>query len=87
MLKIKVLRTPGCSHCAHAEETLKKLKKEGMQFELETIDITKKPEILQTYQLATTPGIVFNNKLEFSGGVNEKQLKDKIKEYDEKGGD
>lgn len=84
MLKIMVLRTPGCSHCARAEETLKKLKQEGMNFELETIDITKNPEMLQKYQIMSTPGIVFNSKLEFSGGVTEKQLRDKIKEYDKK---
>ena len=74
MAKVQVLRTPGCTSCARAEKMLDK-----MNVKYEVIDITKNPKILQKYQLMTSPGIVIDGKLEFSGIPKEEELRKKLK--------
>ncbi len=50
-----------------------------MGVKYEVIDITKNPDILQKYQVMTAPGIVINEKLEFTGVPNKEELKNKLK--------
>ena len=61
-MKVQVLTTPGCSNCSVLEKMLDKL---GITYDL--IDVTEKPEYLQKYPIFTAPGLVINEKLEFTG--------------------
>ena len=61
-MKVKVLTTPGCSNCSVLEKMLDKL---GITYDL--IDVTENPEYLQKYPIFTAPGLVINEKLEFTG--------------------
>jgi len=61
-MKIQVLTTPGCSTCNILEKMLDKL---GVKYDL--IDVTENPEYLQKYPIFTAPGLVINEKLEFTG--------------------
>ncbi len=61
-MKVQVLITPGCSNYSVLEKILDKL---GITYDL--IDVTEKPEYLQKYHIFTTPGLVINEKLEFTG--------------------
>ncbi|HIE46709.1 MAG: thioredoxin family protein [Nitrosopumilus sp.] len=74
-MKIQVLTTPGCSNCNVLEKMLKEL---GVKYDL--IDVTKKPEYLQKYPIFTSPGLVINEKLEFTGIPKLDELKKKILE-------
>ena len=74
MAKVQVLRTPGCTRCARAEKMLDK-----MNVKYEVIDITKNPKILQKYQVMTSPGIIIDEKLEFSAVPKEDELRKKFK--------
>lgn len=69
-MKVQVLTTPGCSNCSVLEKMLKKL---GVSFEL--IDVTEKPEFLEKYPIFTAPGLVINEKLEFTGIPKPEELK------------
>ena len=69
MVKVQVLRTPGCTSCMRAEKML-----DQMKVKYEVIDITKNPDILQKYHLMTSPGIVIDGKLECSGVPKEEEL-------------
>jgi len=80
MVELKLLTSPGCSHCAKTKELLKKIKPDFPKLKIKEIDITKHPEEVTKYSLMSTPGIVINGKLEFSGGATEKQLREKLKE-------
>lgn len=73
MVDVLILTTPNCSSCAKVEKMLDKM---GVKYDL--IDITKKPEILQKYQVMSAPGIVINGKLEFTGVPNESELREKL---------
>ncbi len=74
-MKIQVLTTPGCSNCNVLEKMLKEL---GVKYDL--IDVTEKPEYLQKYPIFTSPGLVINEKLEFTGIPKLDELKKKILE-------
>lgn len=49
-----------------------------MKVKYALIDITKNPEILLKYQVMSAPGIVIDEKLEFTGVPNEEELKKKL---------
>jgi len=77
--KIQILKTPGCGSCAKATIMINRIKEEEkLKFDVEEVDITKHPEMLQKYQIMTSPGIVIDGKLEFTGIPNEKKLREKL---------
>lgn len=77
--KVQILKTLGCGSCAKATKLIKKIKEENkLKFEIEELDITEHPELLQKYQIMVSPGIVIDGKLEFTGMVGEKKLKEKL---------
>ncbi len=73
MAKVQILTTPGCGGCAKVEKML-----DEMKVKYTTIDVTKKPQLVQKYKFATAPGIVINGKLEFSGVPSKEALKKKL---------
>ncbi len=72
-MKIQILTTPNCSGC---NQVKKMLDEENIKYE--SIDITKNPALLQKYLIMSAPGIVINNKLEFVGVPNKKELMKKL---------
>ncbi|MDH3737510.1 MAG: thioredoxin family protein [Nitrosopumilus sp.] len=74
-MKVEVLTTPGCSNCSVLEKMLENL---GVAYDL--INVTEKPECLEKYPIFTAPGLVINEKLEFTGIPNYDELKKKLSE-------
>jgi len=72
-MKVQILTTPGCTNCAKVKEMLN-----AMKVKYEVIDITKNPDILKKYPVMTAPGIIIDNKLEFTGVPKEEDLKKKL---------
>ena len=72
-MKIQVLTTTGCSNCNVLEKMLETL---GVKYDL--IDVTEKPEYLKKYPIFTAPGLVINEKLEFTGIPKLDELEKKI---------
>jgi glutaredoxin len=72
-MKVQVLTTPGCSNCSVLEKMLDKL---GIVYDL--IDVTEKPEYLQKYHIFTAPGLVIDEKLEFTGIPKLDELEKKL---------
>ena len=72
-MKIQVLTTPGCSNCNVLEKMLETL---GVKYDL--IDVTENPEYLKKYPIFTAPGLVINEKLEFTGIPKLDELEKKI---------
>ncbi|TAK18810.1 MAG: thioredoxin family protein [Nitrosarchaeum sp.] len=48
----------------------------GIRYDL--IDVTQKPEYLEKYPIFTAPGLVIDEKLEFTGIPNKEDLKKKF---------
>ena len=76
-MKIEFLTMPGCGACEAAKPILEKLKDE-FKFELKETDISTHPELIEKYQIMSSPGIVIDGKLEFTGGITEDQLREKL---------
>ncbi|MDH3191866.1 MAG: thioredoxin family protein [Nitrosopumilus sp.] len=72
-MKVQILTVPGCSNCSILEKMLEKL---GVNYDL--IDVTEKPECLKKYPIFTAPGLVINEKLEFTGIPKYNELKKKL---------
>ena len=72
-MKIEILTTPDCSNCSVVEKML-----DEMKVSYEVIDVTEKPEYLKKYPIFTAPGIVINEKLEFTGVPKKEKLVEKI---------
>ena len=71
--KIEILTTPSCGYCKVVEEML-----DEMNMSYEVIDVTEKPEYLERYPIFTAPGIVIDDKLEFTGIPKIQELLEKL---------
>ncbi len=80
MIRVELLTMPGCTHCVAAKETIEKIRADYPEMEVEIIDVTEHPEVSAEYMLMSAPGIVINGKLEFTGGVTEEQLRNRLDE-------
>ena len=69
-MKVEILTTPGCSNCKILEKMLDEL---GVSYDL--IDVTEKPDYLEKFPIFTAPGLVVNEKLEFTGIPKKDSLK------------
>ena len=61
-MKVEILTTPGCSNCKVLEKMLDDM---GVSYDL--IDVTEKPDYLKKYPIFMAPGLVIDEKLEFTG--------------------
>lgn len=73
-MKVEVLTTPDCSNCSSLEKMLDEI---GVSYEV--IDVTEKPEYLKKYPIFTAPGLVINEKLEFTGIPKKEKLMEKLR--------
>jgi glutaredoxin len=71
--KIEILTTPSCENCKTVEKML-----DDMKMSYEIIDVTEKPEYLEKYPIFTAPGIVIDDKLEFTGIPKKHKLFEKL---------
>ena len=69
-MKVEILTTPGCSNCKILEKMLDEL-----EVSYDLIDVTEKPDYLEKYPIFTAPGLVVNEKLEFTGIPKKDSLK------------
>lgn len=72
-MKIQVLTTPGCSNCRVLEKMLDKL-----EVSYDLIDVTENPKYLEKYPIFIAPGLVINEKLEFTGIPKIDELEKKL---------
>ncbi len=80
MIQVKLLFTEQCSGCEKAAKLLERLKPEFHKLHVERVNLLDHPEEAPRYGLLATPGIVINGKLEFAGGVKEKDLRRKLEQ-------
>lgn len=71
--KIEILTTPSCGNCKVVEKILDELK-----LSYDIIDVTEQPDYLVKYPIFTAPGIVIDDKLEFTGIPKKQDLVEKL---------
>lgn len=71
MINMLLITVPNCTQCAKAKHVIEKVQPDFPELKVEYIDVTQHPEILQQYRVLSAPGIVINDKLEYTGGLDE----------------
>jgi len=82
MNKIQFLTMVGCHNCAAAKEIFDEIMPEFKdKVEVTEIDMTTSEgqELVQKYSVMASPGIIINNELFSTGGVNKEKLIEKLK--------
>lgn len=80
MNEILLLKTPDCHNCGKVERMIReKILPDYPKLRFKVMDIVKHPEMLQKYMFMSSPGIVINGKLEYSGGASEEEIRKKLK--------
>ncbi|MFZ5790095.1 MAG: thioredoxin family protein [Pseudomonadota bacterium] len=79
MIEVLFLTVPNCVQCAKAKKVIEKVQPDFPDMKVEYIDVTEHPEILQKYPVMSSPGIVVNGSLEYTGGLNEAAFRDLLR--------
>lgn len=84
-ITLEELSAPGCEHCKAFEEFWHSVEKEWPNVEYKNISVTtpEGQELASKHMIMASPGIVINGELFSTGGVNTKQLLEKLKELSE----
>lgn len=85
MNKIQFLTIPGCHNCAAAKKIFEEIMPDFPSVEVKEIDMTT-PEgqkLIQKYSIMSSPGIVINEELFSTGGVDRDKLIKKLKSLQE----
>jgi glutaredoxin len=81
-IEIEILSAPGCTKCEKAKALVQRLVENAAQdfpgLSYRIIDLAESPEIGLKYGVLSTPAIVINGKLVFSGVPKEKALRKKL---------
>lgn len=80
MNKILFLTMPGCHNCAAAKKIFDEIMPDLPDVEVDEIDMMT-PEgqkLVQEYGIMASPGIVINDELFSTGGVDKKKLVEKL---------
>lgn len=79
MIEILFLSVPNCVQCAKAKKVIEKVQPDFPDMKVTYIDVTQHPEILQTHRVLSSPGIVVDGKLEYTGGLDEATFRAHLK--------
>ena len=82
MIKVTLIRPEGCQHCVAVKQTLENLKSDYPDLVVEEIDMTSPEgmELVQKYNIMSSPGILVNDEFFTFGGATEEQLREKFEE-------
>ena len=78
---IEIVTAQGCSKCQRGTEKIRNQLKNIPEINIKEINLIENPEIAVKYKIMTTPVLIINNKLEFTGVPDEKELKKVIEKY------
>jgi thioredoxin 1 len=78
---IQLVTTVGCSRCLAAKraaaETLASVQDE-YRIEVQELDLLEQPELAAEYGIWSTPALIINGELAFTGTVKESDLREKL---------
>lgn len=83
MTEVLFITVPNCAQCAKAKKVIEKVQPDFPDMKVTYIDVTQQPEILQTHRVLSSPGIVINGKLEYTGGLDEITFRARLKQLHE----
>jgi glutaredoxin len=82
-VKVQELSTPGCSHCAEAKDFLEhEFKPKYPQVKVEYVSVMDPAgqELVSKYMIFASPGIIINDELFATGGLDKDKFINKVNE-------
>ncbi|MEK7193529.1 MAG: thioredoxin family protein [Patescibacteria group bacterium] len=85
-ITLQELSAPGCVHCAEFERFWHSIEKDFPNVEYKKIDITtpEGTDLVRKHMIFASPGIVINDEVFSTGGINKDKFVAKLKELSEK---
>jgi len=79
---LEELSSPGCAHCAAFRAFWHTIEKDWPNVTYKEISLTtpEGQEMVQKYMIFSSPGIILNGELFSTGGVNQKEFVEKLKQ-------
>jgi thioredoxin 1 len=80
---IQLVTTIGCSRCLAAKRTLTELLErvqDEYRIEVQELDLLEQPELAAEFGIWSTPALIINGELAFTGAVKEVALRQKLAE-------
>ncbi len=80
MIKLQLLTSIGCGHCAEAKKVLEEVKPDFPDLQIEEVDMTTEAgqEMLGKYMVMSSPGVIINGELFAQGGLDKEKLIEKL---------
>lgn len=80
-MKLQFLTMLGCHTCAGVKKIIEEIKPDFPGLEIEEIDIASEEgqKVVQKYGIMSSPGIIIDEELFSTGGVNKEKLIKKLK--------
>lgn len=79
MIEVLFLTVPNCVQCAKAKKVIEKVQPDFPDLKVTYLDVTQQPEILQKYRVLSSPDIVIDGRLEYTGGLDEAVFRTRLK--------
>lgn len=79
---LEELTSPGCHNCAAFKEFWEEIKGDWPNVDFKEVSLTEPEgqEMVQKYQIFASPGIILNNELFSTGGINKDAFIEKLTE-------
>ena len=74
-IKVEIISAPGCAKCAGAKEVIHSYVKDMKGVNVKEINIVEHPEIAVKHGIMSTPALIVNGRLAFTGAPSEDELK------------
>jgi glutaredoxin len=85
MIDVPFITVPNCVQSAKARKVIGKVQPDFPEMRVEYLDVTQHPVILQTYRVLSSPGIVIDGMIEYTGGFDEAAFRTRLKTLSDKG--
>jgi len=81
MVKLQEVSIPGCIECIQFKKIWEEIKNDFPRVEFQEYDglTPEGQELIQKYHILAAPGIIINDELFSTGGVNKEKLIEKLK--------
>lgn len=80
MIKLQLLTSEGCVHCAEVKRILEEIKPDFPNLEVTEIDMVtpEGQEMIGKYMIMSSPGVVINGELFSTGAISKDELVAKL---------
>ena len=80
-IMIEIITSHGCAKCQKTNELVRNMLNDAQDIEIKERSIVEHPDIAVEYGIVTTPALIINHKLVFTGVPDQVELKKVIDKH------